>query len=97
MLTPIAPPASAVFLTGFMGTGKTTTGQRLALRLGLRFIDTDDLVQQSEGRSIKEIFETEGEDVFRCLETRALKEAISLGPAITVSYTHLTLPTKRIV
>ena len=57
-----------VVLVGFMGAGKTTVGHILAERLGLPFVDSDVLMEQRLGRSIKEIFETDGERFFRELE-----------------------------
>ncbi|NSW56695.1 MAG: 3-dehydroquinate synthase [Armatimonadetes bacterium] len=78
----LLPPARALFLTGFMGTGKTTTGRRLASRLALPFVDTDEIVESLSGRSIPDIFARDGEDSFRALETEALRKAISRGPAV---------------
>src|SRR3974390_1448474 len=64
----------AVFLTGFMASGKTTVGRELARRLGWKFIDLDDHIQAREQQSIPEIFRSRGETAFRSAETRALKE-----------------------
>jgi shikimate kinase len=57
-----------VVLVGFMGAGKTTVGHILAEHLGLPFVDSDVLIEQRLGRSIKDIFVTEGEAFFRELE-----------------------------
>lgn len=57
-----------IILTGFMGTGKTTVGRLLAERLGMAFVDTDELIVARDGRSISDIFEQEGELFFRELE-----------------------------
>jgi len=76
-------PARAISLVGFMGTGKTTNGQRLAKQLGLQCVDTDDTVQRLAGKTIPEIFATDGEEAFRDLETRALSMALS-GPRSVV-------------
>jgi shikimate kinase len=57
-----------VVLVGFMGAGKTTVGHILAEHLGLPFVDSDVLIEQRIGRSIRDIFETEGEGFFRELE-----------------------------
>lgn len=78
----LAPPAQAVFLTGFMGTGKSTTGARLAERLQLPFVDTDVVVCDLAGKSIPEVFSQDGEDRFRVLESEALQKAIAAGPAV---------------
>ncbi len=54
-----------VVLVGFMGTGKTTIGRILAARLGYPFVDSDRKLESQEGKSISEIFEQAGEEVFR--------------------------------
>jgi shikimate kinase len=61
-----------VVLVGFMGAGKTTVGRILAERLGLPFVDSDVLIEQRQGRPIKDIFEAEGEEFFRELEHRTV-------------------------
>ena len=57
-----------LYLVGFMGTGKTTIGRMLAVRLGYHFIDSDHEIERQQGRSIPEIFATLGEPAFRELE-----------------------------
>lgn len=69
-------PASAIALVGFMGAGKTTVGQALALRLGWQFADLDQLIEQRRGCTIPEIFRQEGEKIFRDLEFSLLSETI---------------------
>ncbi len=64
----------SIFLIGMMGTGKTTLGEVLARQLGYRFYDTDVLLERVSGKTIGEIFASEGEEVFRELETQVLKE-----------------------
>ncbi len=54
-----------IVLTGFMGTGKSVVGSRLAERLGLSFIDLDHAIEQAAGMTIPEIFASEGESGFR--------------------------------
>lgn len=61
-------------LVGFMGVGKTAVGQRAAARLGARFVDTDQLIEQRTGRAIADIFATDGEAYFRRLERELVKE-----------------------
>src|SRR5262245_65886097 len=61
-----------VILVGFMGAGKSTVGRLLARRLGLCFVETDDMITAREGRSIPEIFRAHGEAYFRDLEAAAL-------------------------
>ncbi|MBQ7590813.1 MAG: shikimate kinase [Verrucomicrobia bacterium] len=57
-----------IALIGFMGVGKTTCGQYLARKLGYTFFDTDQAIVDSSGRSIANIFKTQGEAAFRALE-----------------------------
>ncbi len=61
-------------LIGFMGAGKSTIGKMLAARLGLPLHDTDALVEMACGESIAEIFQRDGEGIFRKRETAALRE-----------------------
>lgn len=70
--SPQPPPGPNVVLIGFMGSGKTTAGRRMAAQLGLRFVDTDELVAQAAGRTIPGIFADEGEAGFRARETAVL-------------------------
>ncbi len=64
-------------LIGLRGVGKSAVGVRLAARLGLEFVDTDDLVQRRAGKSIAAIFADEGEARFRELEAAAVADAVS--------------------
>jgi 3-dehydroquinate dehydratase type I len=57
-----------VVLVGFMGAGKTTVGRIMAERLGQPFVDSDVLIEQRQGRDIRDIFRAEGEPYFRQLE-----------------------------
>jgi shikimate kinase len=61
-----------VLLIGFMGAGKSACGRLLARRLGRCFVETDDMIVAHQGRSIPEIFRTDGEERFRALEGEAL-------------------------
>jgi shikimate kinase len=63
---------NAVFLVGFMGAGKTTTGRELAHKLGWSFLDLDDLIEERERRKVPRIFAESGETVFRQAESLAL-------------------------
>jgi len=65
--------ASKIFLIGFMGSGKSTAGRRLASQLNWSFIDLDEKIEKMEGMKIPDIFSLKGEHYFRVLETNALK------------------------
>ncbi|MCS7048933.1 MAG: shikimate kinase [Verrucomicrobiae bacterium] len=65
-------------LVGFMGSGKTVVGRRLAAQLGMEFCDCDQLIEQRTGRRISDIFAREGEAFFRQLE-RALVRELAAG------------------
>jgi shikimate kinase len=73
-----------VYLTGFMGSGKTTTGRRLAERLGVRFVDLDQEIEQRVGMTVRELFERQGEPTFRRLEAEALR-ALLAEPDLVVA------------
>ena len=65
-----------IVLAGFMGTGKSSVGRRLAARLGREFVDTDALIEQEAGTSITRIFADRGEAEFRAREKRAVAVAV---------------------
>lgn len=62
-----------VYLTGFMGSGKTVLGERLAEELSFRFVDLDAMIEEAEGRSIASMFESDGERTFRRIEREQLR------------------------
>jgi len=66
-----------VVLVGMMGAGKTTIGRALAAHLQRPFVDSDQLIEATTGRTVREIWEEDGEPAFRVLETRALVDALS--------------------
>jgi shikimate kinase len=68
--------AGHVVLVGMMGSGKTRVGRQLATRLGLKFVDSDEQIERRYGRTVREIFEADGEPAFRKLEAEALAEAV---------------------
>jgi shikimate kinase len=63
-----------IFIIGFSGVGKTTQGAILARLLGRSFVDLDQAITKSAGKTIPRIFEEEGENRFRAMETRLLHE-----------------------
>jgi shikimate kinase len=68
--------AGHIVLVGMMGSGKTTVGRQVAARLGLEFIDSDEVVERETGRTVRAIFEVEGEAAFRALEADVLANAL---------------------
>lgn len=65
-----------IILVGYMGCGKTTVGKNLARICELAFLDTDELIEEQQGRCISEIFATDGELAFRDMETQVLREML---------------------
>ena len=65
-----------IYLVGFMASGKTTIGRRLADELGWAFVDLDEDIENEQGTTIAEIFDTRGEEEFRRLETAAIQRRI---------------------
>ncbi len=63
-----------IVLVGFMGTGKTSVGGKLADMLGMRFVDMDDVIVERAGKPIPRIFAEDGEPHFRALERRVVKD-----------------------
>jgi shikimate kinase len=68
-----------IVLFGFMGTGKTCIGKSVAEKLGLKFVDMDDVVVERAGKSIPEIFAEDGEAHFRTIERQIVKDLAGEG------------------
>ena len=66
----------AIYLVGFMGSGKSTVGRALADELGWSFIDLDEEIERRESTTIADIFDLQGEDVFREIEAALLRERV---------------------
>ncbi len=71
-----------VFIVGFMGSGKSTIGPVLAARMDRPFYDLDDLIEEEQGRTISEIFESQGEEHFRKLESDTLLQNPPSEPCV---------------
>jgi shikimate kinase len=69
-------------LIGFMGTGKTSVGRLAAEQLHFNYLDTDELIQTHTGRTIPEIFKTDGEAAFRDLERKLVEDLIGLTKTV---------------
>jgi shikimate kinase len=68
-----------------MASGKTTVGKELSSILGYRFIDLDVYIETKQGKTIKQIFEINGEEYFRIIEQEALKEVASFDGNFVIS------------
>ena len=80
-MTP-APDGVHIALVGLPGSGKTTTGRRVAERLQRPFLDFDREIERREGHSVTEIFRTGGEERFRALELSLSEEVAGLPPMV---------------
>ena len=70
------------FIIGFMGSGKTYVGERIARELGIPFYDLDEYIEEKEGESIREIFDKKGEAYFRQVERMCLRDFGIIGDAV---------------
>lgn len=87
------PGTMKIFLTGFMGAGKTTVGRHLAERLQLSFVDLDEEIERQAGQSVRAIFDIHGEAEFRRLEHESLL-AVCAKPRLVVATGGGTLTVK---
>ena len=67
---------SKIFLTGYMGSGKSSTGKLLASQLDYNFIDLDKFIEKEYKMTIPEIFSSKGEKEFRAMEHNCLKKVV---------------------
>ena len=88
---------SNIVLVGFMGTGKTSIGKRLSMQLRMRYVDTDDIVEQDSGRSISDIFAEDGEPTFRALESEAVRKVSKLSNYIIATGGGVVLKAENMV
>jgi shikimate kinase len=65
-----------IYLVGFMGCGKSTVGRALADELGWSFFDLDDEIESGAGSTVSEIFDSQGEEMFRAMEASALAKRV---------------------
>ncbi|GBF34205.1 shikimate kinase I [Desulfocucumis palustris] len=85
-----------IVLIGFMGTGKTTVGRRLALRLGLEFIDTDAEIERVAGKTIQDIFARHGLIRFRSEEALVIKRLSLQGGRVVATGGGAVLDSKNV-
>jgi shikimate kinase len=74
-----------IFLTGFMGAGKSTVGRRLGELLDVPFADLDAVLEQRAGATVREIFDSRGEPAFRQLELATLQELVAHDPLVVAT------------
>jgi shikimate kinase len=72
----------SVVLVGMMGAGKSSVGRRLAVRLGIPFVDADTEIEAAAGMTIPEIFAQHGESYFRAGEARVIARLLEQGPQV---------------
>lgn len=65
-----------IFLIGFMGSGKSSIGERLAQRMGWQFVDTDRFIEATHHTTIAQIFAQQGESAFRAIECEVLAQLL---------------------
>lgn len=75
----------SIVLIGFMGSGKTTLGKWIAREHGYTFLDTDDMIEEEQQRSINDIFAKEGEEYFRDLETDMIRSLADGDDKVVIS------------
>ncbi len=74
-----------IVLVGMTGSGKSTTGRKLAQQLGFRFVDSDEAITQRSGRTVREIFATDGEPTFRRIESSVLADLVSTHEPLVIA------------
>src|ERR1700730_15573198 len=84
-----------VVLSGFMATGKSTIGPRLAARLGVPFVDTDAEIERIAGKSIPALWREEGEAAFRAREAELVEELLGRGSPQVLAFGGGTVALKR--
>ncbi len=88
---------SSVLLIGFMGCGKSSIGRRVARRLRCEFLDLDREIEQAAGKKIAQIFASEGEPLFRQLETKTLRQLIKESAVIASGGGIITQASNRVL
>jgi shikimate kinase len=85
MANALSRPECCIVLVGLMGVGKSTVGRRLAKRLGLPFVDSDEEIEKAADRDITEIFDRFGEAGFRDGERRVIMRLIGGPPKVVAT------------
>jgi shikimate kinase/3-dehydroquinate synthase len=84
-----------IVLSGFMATGKSTVGPRLAARLGLELVDTDAEIERESGRSVPELWRAEGEAAFRSREVAVVERLFADRRARVIAFGGGTVTSRR--
>ncbi len=85
-----------IVLIGFMACGKTVVGKKLAAKLGMKYIDVDETIEKTAGHSIADIFKQHGENVFRDMETKAIKSVAGLDHYVIATGGGAVLRTENV-
>lgn len=85
-----------LWLVGMMGSGKSTIGRRVAAEVGLDFIDIDELIASVTESSIADLWEQEGEEHFRALETQMIDSAASSTPMVAATGGGVVLDARNV-
>jgi shikimate kinase len=78
----LEPSDRPLFLVGFMGSGKSTVGERVACELERPFLDSDRMIEKQAGKTVREIFEEEGQRRFRSLEKETLASLAAMSRVV---------------
>src|SRR4051812_7704562 len=89
---PMTPPATNLYLVGFMGTGKSTVGRQVARQLGFQFLDSDHEIERLQGKPVARIFAEEGEAKFRTLEREFIERGHPADRCIVACGGGLVVP-----
>jgi shikimate kinase len=74
-----------IILIGYMGSGKSTIGKNVAVVLDFKYLDLDDVIEESEGTTISEIFKSKGEIYFRKIESTFLENVLNINNNTVIS------------
>jgi XRE family transcriptional regulator, aerobic/anaerobic benzoate catabolism transcriptional regulator len=85
LLLQAKPPASVIALVGLRGAGKSSIGKELAKRLGVRFVELDELIVREAQMTLSTIFEIHGERYYRALEREVLRRLLDEGEPLVVA------------
>jgi len=85
-----------IVIIGYMGVGKSDIGKALAARLGMKYVDTDSMIEAEAGKSIQDIFKEDGEAAFRDMETALLERLASVSDHVVSTGGGMVLRAKNV-